>query len=34
MSHLQEDYEYAFKFLIEEYGEFIEQEEEFKFRVG
>ena len=33
MSLLQEDYEYAFKFLIEEYGEFIEQEEEFKFRV-
>jgi len=33
MSLLQADYEYAFKFLIEEYGEFIEQEEEFKFRV-
>ena len=33
MSLLQTDYEYAFKFLIEEYGEFIEQEEEFKFRV-
>jgi len=33
MSLLQKDYQYAFKFLIEEYGEFIEQEEEFKFRV-
>jgi hypothetical protein len=33
MSLLQEGYEYTFKFLIEEYGEFVEQKEEFKFRV-
>ena len=33
MSLLQRDYEYTLKFLIEEYGEFVEQKEEFKFRV-
>jgi hypothetical protein len=33
MSLLQKDYEYTLKFLIEEYGEYTEQKEEFKFRV-
>jgi len=33
MSLLQKDYEYTLKFMIEEYGEFTEQKEEFKFRV-
>ena len=33
MSLLEEGYEYILKFLIEEYGEYVEQKEEFKFRV-
>lgn len=33
MSMLQKDYEYSFKFLVKEYGEFKEQSEVFKFRV-
>jgi len=33
MSWLQTGYEYAFKFMILEYGEYHEQPEEFKFRV-
>ena len=33
MSWLQTGYQYAFKFMILEYGEYHEQPEEFKFRV-
>jgi hypothetical protein len=33
MSLLEEGYEYILRFLIEEYGEYVEQKEEFKFRV-
>jgi len=33
MSMLQRDYEYCFKFLINEFGEYKEQSEVFKFRV-
>jgi len=33
MSMLQKDYEYSFKFIVNEYGEYKEQSEVFKFRV-